>query len=363
MSRNIHFKVEDLKNYIVRFLTSCKVPEKEARITADVLTTADLRGIPTHGITQLHVYYGDRLRAGLIEPKCSYDVVRETANTAVFDAGDGLGQPVGVRAMKACIEKARSNSVGIATVRNSNHFGFAGYYSMLALEEDMIGVSLTNSQPLVTPTYGCECILGTNPISVAVPTDKKRPYVLDMATSIVSMGKIRIAEIKGEEVPSGWGVDGEGSLTTDPSTIINEGGLLPLGGTDFMSGYKGYGLGLLVDILSGVLAGSNYATKIGRRISPVLSKMSVGHFFMAINIEAFRPIFDFKRDMDELLGLLVDSPKVAGQERIFIHGEKEFEMAEKYRRVGVPLPEEVVESLKLKGEETGVPFDPEPIAR
>lgn len=361
MSEIIYYRAEDLKAYIVRFLTACDVPENEAEITADVLTQADLRGIHTHGITQLHVYYGDRLQANLIEPKCSYKKVQETANTAAFDAGDGLGQPAGVNAMKTCIEKARENSVGIATVRNSNHFGFAGYYSMLALEENMIGISLTNSQPLVTPTYGKECILGTNPISVAVPTDKRRPYVLDMATSIVSMGKIRIADIKGEEVPEGWGVDDEGQITTVPDTIINKGGLLPLGGTDIMSGYKGYGLALLVDILSGVLAGSNYGTKIGRRISPVLSRMSVGHFFMAINIEAFRPIFDFKKDMDELLGMMTESSKIAGQERIFVHGEKEFERAEEYSRSGIPLPAEVIESLKMKGEETGVPFDPVPV--
>ena len=205
-----YFRPEDLKNYIVSFLTVCKVPKQEACTAAEVLTMADLRGIHTHGITHLHAYYGDRLRTGLIEPGCSYQVVQENPNSISLDAGNGLGQPAGVHAMKACIEKAKDHTVGIATVRNSNHFGFAGYYSMMALEKNMIGVSLTNSQPLVMPTYGRECILGTNPISVAVPTDKKRPYVLDMATSIVAMGKIRIADIKGEQVPAGYGADGEG---------------------------------------------------------------------------------------------------------------------------------------------------------
>ena len=357
MSDTLRFRAQDLENYIVRFLTAYEVPEDEARITAEVLTMADLRGIHTHGITQLHVYYGDRLRKGIIKPKCSYEVAAETQNTLSLDAKDGLGQPAGVYAMRRCIEKAEENSVGIATVRNSNHFGFAGYYAMLALEQEMIGISLTNSQPLVTPTYGKECILGTNPISLAVPVEKKRPYVLDMATSIASMGKVRIAEIKGERVPEGYGVDAEGEISTDPSVIINKGGLLPLGGTAEMSGYKGYGLAVLVDILSGVLSGGSYATKIGRRISPVLSKISVGHFFMALNIEAFRPLFDFKRDMDELIDLLVESPKVAGEERIFIHGEKEFEREEEYRRDGIPLPVEVVDNLKAKGEESEVPFD------
>lgn len=361
MPNILHFRHEDLEQYIVRFLTSCKVPEDQARTTAEILTMADLRGIHTHGITQLHVYYGDRLRTGLIEPETRYDVVQETDNTICFDAGNGLGQPAGVHAMKACIRKAAENTIGISTVRNSNHFGFAGYYSMMALEKNMIGVSLTNSQPLMTPTYGRECILGTNPISVAVPADSKSPYVLDMATSIVSMGKIRIAEIKGEQVPAGYGVDARGEITTDPSTIINEGGLLPLGGTDILSGYKGYGLSLLVDILSGVLAGARFGTNIGRRISPVPTPVSVGHFFMAINIEGFRPLIDFTRDMDALIEMLTDSPKVDGQDRIYIHGEKEFEKAEEHRRSGVPLPVEVVEKLKAKGQETKVPFDITPL--
>ena len=363
MSDFLYYRPEDLREYIVRFLTAYKVPADQARTTAEVLTMADLRGIHTHGITQLHVYYGDRLRTGLIEPETKFDVVQETDNTIAFDAGDGLGQPAGIHAMKACMEKAASHTIGIATVRNSNHFGFAGCYSMMALEKDMIGISLTNSQPLMTPTYGRECILGTNPISVAVPTDKKRPYVLDMATSIVSMGKIRIAEMKGEPIPAGYGVDARGEITTDPSTIINEGGLLPLGGTDILSGYKGYGLSLLVDILSGVLAGARFGTNIGRRISPVPTRVSVGHFFMAIKIDGFRPLIDFKQDMDTLIDQLVNSPKVEGHDRIFIHGEKEFEKAEEHERSGIPLPAEVIETLTAKGLETGVPFDLSPLEK
>jgi len=230
---------------------------------------------------------------------------------------------------------------------------------MMALPHDMIGISFTNSQPLVAPTYGRTAILGTNPIAVAAPAGHNRPYVLDMATSIVPIGRITVYQKAGKPIPEGWGVDANGLITTDPSAVLNGGALMALGGTDIMRGYKGYGLALLVDIFSGVLSGASFGKSVGH---PNESRPAdVGHFFAAIRIDAFRDIEDFKRDMDSLLDQLKNAPKATGQDRIYIHGEKEFELAERYMKEGVPLMVEVVKGLKEVGEQVGIPFDLEPV--
>ena len=354
------YQVDDLQNYVIRFLKNYQVSEEDARIVADVLVSADLRGVESHGIIRLDTYYGSRLRKGLIDPSSPTKVLNETAATLALDAGTGLGQVVSYHAMQRCIEKANESGACMVTVRNSNHYGIAGYYAMMALPHNMIGISFTNAQPLVAPTYGRTAILGTNPIAVAAPAGENRPYVLDMATSIVPIGRVTVYQKAGREIPEGWGVDREGVVTTNPMAVLDGGALMALGGTDIMRGYKGYGLALMVDIFSGVLAGSAFGKDVGR---PHTNRPAdVGHFFAAVKIEAFRPIDDFKRDMDALLNQLKEAPKAAGQERIYIHGEKEFELSERNAREGVPLMSEVVKSLIQVGGEVGVPFDLQPIA-
>ncbi len=353
------YRAEDLKGYIIRFLQKFGVSRDDAEIVADVLVTADLRGVNSHGIIRLHTYYGNRLQRGLINPASPVITIKETATTLALDGGNGLGQVVAHRAMERCIEKAEHAGIAVVTVRNSNHFGIAGYYAMMALEHDMIGISLTNSQPLVAPTYGRTAILGTNPIAVAVPAGEERPYVLDMATSIVPIGRVTVYEKAHEKIPLGWGMDSSGELTTEPAAVINGGALLPLGGTDIMRGYKGYGLGLLVDIFSGVLSGAAFGPGVGHPSEP--GRANVGHFFAALKVEMFRPLQEFKRDMDELFRKLKSAPKLPGHDRIYIHGEKEFELAERYAKEGVPLMKEVVDSLKKAGEEAGVEFDLIPV--
>jgi LDH2 family malate/lactate/ureidoglycolate dehydrogenase len=354
------YRVDDLQNYVIRFLQNYQVSEEDARIVADVLVSADMRGVESHGIIRLDTYYGSRLRKGLIDPRSPEKILNETAATLALDAGTGLGQVVSHRAMQRCIEKANESGACMVTVRNSNHYGIAGYYAMMALPHDMIGISFTNAQPLVAPTYGRTAILGTNPIAVAAPAGENRPYVLDMATSIVPIGRVTVYQKAGREIPEGWGVDKEGLVTTDPSSVLAGGTLMALGGTDIMRGYKGYGLALMVDIFSGILSGSAFGKDVGR---PLTNRPAdVGHFFAALKIEAFRPIDEFKQDMDALLNQLKEAPKAAGQERIYIHGEKEFELSERNAREGVPLMAEVVKSLKLVGDEVGVPFDLQPLA-
>ena len=354
MTKNI-YRVGELRDYVVRFFMKYSIPEPDARVAADILVTADLRGVDLHGVIRLDTYYGSRLRKGLIKANPNVVALRETATTLALDGDSGLGQVVGYKAMQACIAKAREMGVGMVTVRNSNHYGIAGYYAMMALEHDMIGISYTNSQPLVAPTYGRTPFLGTNPIAVAVPAGNQRPYVLDMATSIVPIGRVTVYQKAGKEIPEGWGIDKDGQVTRDPNAVLKGGALMPLGGIDVMRGYKGYGLGLLVDIFSGVLSGASTGPEVGHPNENIPA--DVGHYFAAISVDAFRPVIDFKAHMDRLIGELKDAPKAVGQERIYIHGEKEFELAERYEKDGVPLMVEVVESLKATGQEVGLPFD------
>jgi LDH2 family malate/lactate/ureidoglycolate dehydrogenase len=355
-----NYRYEDLYEYVVRFFVKLKVSEADARIAADVLLSADLRGVNSHGIIRLHSYYGQRLVDGRIDPASPVTTLHESGVTLALDGGNGLGQVVGHQAMTRCIEKAEASGAALVTVRNSNHYGIAGYFAMMALPHDMIGISLTNSRPLVAPTYGRTAVIGTNPIAAAVPAGKERPYVLDMATSIVPIGKITVHAQAREEIPEGWGIDQDGELTRDPNAVLDGGALHPLGGTDFMRGYKGYGLSLLVDILSGVLSGAAFADRVGKP-NDTSPGTNVGHFFAAIKIEALRGLVGFKADMDEIIRLLKNAPKVDGQERIYIHGEKEFELAERCREHGIPLMKTVVASLKDAGEAVGVPFDLTPL--
>jgi LDH2 family malate/lactate/ureidoglycolate dehydrogenase len=360
MTKKLLYRAEDLHQYMVQFFTKLNVPEKDARIVADILLSADLRGVDSHGIIRLHTYYGNRLRNGLIDPLTPVSTIRETPTTLALDAGNGMGQVASYHAMLRCIEKANEMGIAMVTVRNSNHYGIAGYYAMMALKRDMIGISFTNSQPLVAPTYGRTAMLGTNPIAVAVPAFSERPFVLDMATSIVPIGRVTVYEKAGKQIPAGWGINSCGKVTVNPSEVLHGGALMPLGGTDIMRGYKGYGLAMMVDIFSGVLSGSAFGADVTHPSAPK-TNANVGHFFAAINIEAFRDLLGFKQDMDALLQQMKNAPKSVGQDRIYIHGEKEFEREESYRRDGIPMLTEVVKSLEKAGHEIGIEFTPQPI--
>lgn len=351
------YRVEDLKSFVTRYFVRMGVNPEDALVAADVLVSADLRGVESHGVIRLNSYYGSRIAKNLIDPTTPLRIINETPTALALDAGNGLGMVAGYQAMKRCIQKAGESGMAMVTVRNSNHYGIAGYYAMMALEHDMIGVSFTNSQPLVAATYGRTRMLGTNPIAVAVPAGSHRPYVLDMATSIVPIGRITVYEKRGQAIPEGWGVDHDGRITTNPANV-HDGALMPLGGPDFLRGYKGYGLGLLVDIFSGVLSGSLFGPSVGDPEKPA----GVGHFFAAVRIDGFREVDLFKQDMDRLMDDLQNAPKEAGQERIYIHGEKEFECAERYAREGVPVLESTVDALKLAAGQAGITFDLVPVA-
>ena len=356
MSTIKRYHKEELIGFVVDYLTRLSVPADDARIVGEVLIAADLRGVDSHGLHRLGSYYGTGIGKKLINPETPFSYVTETPTTALVDGANGIGQVVSYKVMKRCIEKAKQSGIAAITVNNSNHYGIAGYYSMMAIEHDLIGISMTNSQPFVAPTYGKAPILGTNPISIAVPAKKKFPFVLDMATSAVAYGKIQIHNKKNIPLPDGWGIDSDGHPTTDASKIKagGVGALLPLGGLDITSGYKGYDLAAMVDILCAVLSGGNFLTRVKGPASQQPS--GVSHFFLAIDIGAFRPVEDFKDQMDDMIQILQDAPKAAGQDRIYIAGEKEFELEAYNREYGVPLIRQIVDDLQIEADKAGVPF-------
>ncbi len=343
---------EDLKKFVKKVFLKLGVPAKDAEITADNLVTADLRGISSHGVARLKRYV-DGLRNGVVKAKPEIKIIRESPVHALVDGGFGLGQPVAYKAMKIAIDKAKKNFFGIVGVRNSNHYGIAGYYSLMALKEDLIGISMTNSRPLVAHTGALGRTIGTNPISFAAPSKEEPEFVLDMATSVVPIGKIEVYSRRGKPIPEGWAIDEEGNLLTDPSVALKAGTLLPLGGLgELLGGHKGYGLSVMVDILSGILTGANWGPFVGPTQGPEPS--NVGHFFMAINVEAFMPLEEFKERMEELKRHLKTAKLHPKFKKIWIHGEKSW-LTMRYRmKHGVPLYVKVVNSLREVSKEVGV---------
>jgi L-2-hydroxycarboxylate dehydrogenase (NAD+) len=353
-----------LLNFCVRVFEQMGVPSEDARITADVLVQANLRGIDSHGVARL-ARYVNGLRDGVMLARPEEKVVVETPTTITLDAGAGLGQPVSYRAMRTAIKKAQEYGCGFATVRNSNHYGIAGYYAMMALQHDMIGISTTNAAVLVVPTFCRDAMYGTNPIALAVPASAERPFVMDMATSTVPRGKLEVYHRQEKPIPAGWATDERGVPTTDAARVLDNfvkragGGLLPLGGAgEEFSGHKGYGLGLMVEILSAVLPGAAFLTSVyPKGADGKLLPANLGHFFGAWRLDAFRPPQEFKADMDRFISELKGGNLAESATRIYVHGEKEFEEADRRAEHGIPLGAKVEASLKQISADLGVEYD------
>jgi len=345
-----------LKSLVERVLTKIEVRPADAAIVADVLVAADMRGIESHGTARLDSYYASRIRAGALDPKAEIRVVHESESSVVLDAGNGLGHPAGKRAMEMAIEKARNRGMAFGSVRNSNHYGIAGYYAMMALPHDMIGIASTNSVRYVAPTYGRDVMLGTNPLAFAIPANREPAFVLDFATSTVPRGKLEVYQRKGKQLNPGWAIDAQGNPTTDPVVAL-KGALLPLGGFGIDNGgHKGYGLALLVDILCGVLSGGAFGASMPLPSSPPTAG-SISHFCGAIRIDAFRDGTAFKEDMDRELRMFKESARVPGQSRIYVAGEIEYENTLRHRSEGVPVHEKVWTALQRLCGELAIPFD------
>ncbi|MGZ8442993.1 MAG: Ldh family oxidoreductase [Candidatus Binatia bacterium] len=342
---------EKLIRFVSRSFEKLGVPAADAEIAANVLVASDLRGVDTHGVIRFnpHAWYVKWLRDGAMTAKPNIRVVTENASTALLDADNGMGFVASHRAMGLAINKAKESGVGIVTVRNSRHYGMSAYYSMLALPHDMIGIAMTNASRQVVPTFGREARFGTNPISFAVPAKDERPFVLDMATTTAAAGKLELAIRLGKPVPTGWALNERAEPTTDPKVAQQARRLLPLGGSRESGSHKGYGLGILVEILCGVLTGT--VTALNANQEPR------GHFFGAINPAAFRPAAEFTADMDRLIRELRSTPPVEGESRVYVAGEIEFETAEERAERGIPLHGSVLKGLRAVSEQVGVPYD------
>jgi LDH2 family malate/lactate/ureidoglycolate dehydrogenase len=355
----------DLERFVTDVLARHDVSEREGAITARVLVAADLRGIASHGVARLGRYVKG-LKAGYIVPNAPFDVREPVPAIGVIDARNGIGQVVSDLAMDLAVSKARANGLGAVTVKNSNHFGIAGYYVQKAIDAGMVGICMTNSAPLVVPTHGADAILGTNPLAFGAPGADGLDFLLDMATSVVPRGKLEVYDRNRKQIPAGWAVDEHGYDSNNPGLVLANllkqagGGILPLGGRgEEFSGYKGYGLALMVDVLCGVLTGSAFGLDVNnlKRVPPPgeTAGPRVGHFFLAMDIARFMPLAEFRKRLTELAGMLKNSRKALDHSTIYIHGEKEQTRARLHERAGIPLAANVLESLRKIAAECGIP--------
>jgi L-2-hydroxycarboxylate dehydrogenase (NAD+) len=327
------------------------VPKGDAQIAADALVSADLRGVDTHGVIRFNpqAWYVKWLTEGSMTARPNIRVISESSSTTLIDGDRGMGMVIGHQAMEVAIRKAKESGIGMVGVRNSRHYGMSAYYAMMALPHDMIGIAMTNASRQVVPTFGREARFGTNPMCFAVPADKELPFVLDMATTTAAAGKLELASRQGKSIPPGWALDERAEATNEPRVAQNARRLLPLGGSREGGSHKGYGLAILVEILCGVLTGT--MTALNRDQDPR------GHFFGAIRIDTFRPVDEFKRDMDRLIRELKATPPIKGQERVYVAGEIEFETTEERAERGIPLLPSVLKGLRDVSEQLGVPYD------
>jgi len=349
-----------LRQFAFDIFRKINCSENEASLAADVLLSADLRGIDSHGLARLSGYV--RLwQAKRINTTPNVKIVHETPSTAVVDGDSGLGLVVAPRAMEIAIEKANKVGTGWVAVKNSNHFGIAGFHAMMALKHDMIGMAMTNASPLVAPTFSVERLLGTNPICVAIPAGEQPPFVADFATTTAANGKLEILQRKNQEAPEGWIQKKDGTVSTNPNELKDGGALLPLGSDREHGSHKGFCLGAWVDIFSAVLSGANY----GPWVPPFVSFLAppadpvgdgIGHFFGAMRVDAFRPADDFKKHMDNWITRFRSANTIEGQEHLIIPGDPERESEKERLQSGIPINKKVVEDLKELGEKLNVNF-------
>lgn len=341
-----------LEQFMKETFVAAGVPEADAAICADVLIESDKRGIDSHGIGRLKPIYIDRIRGGIINPATKIDVIKEGPTTAVLDGNNGMGQVVSRKAMEMAIEKAKKFGMGMVAVRNSNHYGIAGYYATMATEAGMIGLTGTNARPSIAPTHGIENMLGTNPLTFGIPTDEDFPFVLDCATSISQRGKIEVYQREGKELPAGWVIGSDGQPRTDTDQVLKDlvtGGaaLAPLGGIgEELGGYKGYGYATIVEILSAALQGGAFLKALSGISNGEKVPYRLGHFFIAIDVEAFTELDAFKKTTGEILRALRASEKAPGAERIYTAGEKEHLAFLERSDKGVPINEALQKDIE-----------------
>jgi len=352
--------VDILQNFMREVLTRIGVPEAEAAVCAEVLIASDLRGIESHGIGRLKMYY-DRIRAGIQNPITRIDVVKDRVATAVWDGNHGMGHVIAKNAMQTAIDKAAQYGLGAVAVKNSTHYGICGYYADMATQQDMIGLTFTNARPSVCPTNGVQPLLGTNPICFGAPTDLDFPFIYDAATSISQRGKIEQYAREGKDTPAGWAIDLEGNSHTDTNQLLVDlvkqtASLLPIGGIDELSGsHKGYGLSTMVEILCAALAGGSFLNGLlGQDAKGNPSPYCLGHFFLAINIGFFTELSQFKLISGNICRQLQSSQKMPGCDRVWVAGEKEHEKMLQIIKDGVPIVPNLRKDIGIMQRELGL---------
>jgi LDH2 family malate/lactate/ureidoglycolate dehydrogenase len=342
---------ETITSFVTDAFEKLGVPRDEAEICADVLLESDKRGIESHGVNRFKPIYIDRINIGIQNPVTNYEIIKETPTTAVVDGHDGMGQVIGYKSMKMAIEKAKKYGMGMVAVRNSCHYGIAGYYATMATKEGMIGITGTNARPSIAPTFGVENMLGTNPLTIGLPTDEDFPFVIDCATSITQRGKLEYYSRIGKQTPEGMVIGRDGQAKTDTDQILvdlntGDAALAPLGGIgEELAGYKGYGYATVVEILSAALQQGNYLKMLTGIQNGKKVPYHLGHFFIAIDTNAFMGVDEFKKTAGDILRELRASEKAPGQDRIFTAGEKEWDVWCERKNSGVPINEAVQKEL------------------
>ncbi|KAA5542323.1 Ldh family oxidoreductase [Adhaeribacter rhizoryzae] len=355
---SIIFPAEHLRQFTTRVFEHFKVPPAEAALAADVLAYSDEHGIDSHGIARLKTY-ADLLKAGRINPQPEIKIIRGKGSVATVDGDNGLGLVVGPQCMELAMQKAQEFGSGWVSVQNTNHYGAAGYYPIMALQKDLIGLSMTNTTKGVAPFNGAEKMLGTTPLAIAFPALTEPPVVIDFASSAVAYGKVEIARRKGEKVPLGWCLDKEGYPTHEPADMMEGGALLPLGSDVNGSGHKGYCLAAMVDILTAVLSGANwgpFAVPFAIHVAPSGQQVGkgIGHFFGALDIEGFRDKTEFKQSLDDWIHTMRSTKPLPNSPGVIIPGDPERQAYAERMKQGIPLHPEVVASLEVISDYTGV---------
>jgi L-2-hydroxycarboxylate dehydrogenase (NAD+) len=357
MSNDIaYIDAKTLENFMRDVFLGLGVRKEDAEIIADVLITSDLRGIDSHGIQRCKMYY-DRIKEGIYEVKTDIKIINDGPTTALLDGGCGMGHVIAYKAMKMAIEKAKKYGLGAVAVRNSTHFGIAGYYSLMAIKEGMIGLAVTNARPSIPPTFGVEPMLGTNPLTAGAPTDEEFPFLIDCATSIIQRGKVEVYDRINKPLPDGVIITSEGKTETNPKKVLEDLGngkaaLLPLGGKgEETSGYKGYGYATLVELLSAALSGGIFLKDTIGIIDKGQKRLKVGHFFLAINIESFLPLKSFKESAGRIMRGLRESKKEPNKNHIYTAGEKEYFAEIERSKTGIPINKNLQQDIKIMKEE------------
>ena len=352
----VYLDAKTLENFMKDVFIGLGVPDEDAKIIANVLITSDLRGIDSHGIQRCKMYY-DRIKEGIYEVNTKIDVIKDGPTTAVWDGNCGMGHVIAYKAMQAAIEKAKKYGLGAVAVRNSTHFGIAGYYSLMAIKEGMIGLAVTNARPSIPPTFGVEPMLGTNPLTIGAPTDENFPFLIDCATSIIQRGKVELYSRINKPMPENTVINDKGDVMTDPNEILSEmvkrrAALLPLGGKgEETSGYKGYGYATVVELLSAALQNGIFLRDTLGIEENGQKRLKVGHFFLAINTEAFIGLDSFKETAGDIMRGLRSAKLDPQAEKIYTAGEKEYIAEEKRKRSGIALNKSLQNDIKTMQQE------------